>query len=368
MPIFSIIIPCYQQAKYLKECIDSLSAQTFTDFEILLIDDGSPDNTKEVALELSIVETRLQYFYKTNGGLSSARNFGIAHSKGTYLVFLDSDDSLKPDFLAAAYDKLSSDSDIIMTSYSYFNDSKSIHHTVVLDDTTSFKNIIGGNICPPVSIAVKKSFLSITGIFDDSLQANTGTEDWDMWIRFYKAGAKLSTIQQNLANYRVHEHSMSRNGIRMYNALKIVAERAVKIDNRISDQFINNRDYPEIDLSLSIKGKLTLCLGVIVKQGLIKEAEALFNEETLKYNLIWKPKDFLGMYSYLSFRYYFKKDDLAFFIKNLTPHFNAFFTAIGLSPSDKKEAIDLIFQPVRKRMNILKYGIIGKLLNAIPSN
>lgn len=362
MPLFSIIIPCYQQAKYLKECIGSVSSQTFTDFEILLIDDGSPDNTKEVALELAATENRLQYLHKVNGGLSSARNFGIAFAKGTYLVFLDSDDSLKPDFLAASYAKLSGDIDITVTGYSYFNDSLSIHRTVLIDENLSFKHIIGGNICPPVSIAIKKSFLDNVGLFDETLNS---AEDWDLWIRFFKAGAKLAIINQDLANYRVHEHSMSRNGSRMYNALKIVAERAVLIDNRISDQLVNNRNYPEVDLSLSIQLKLALCLGVIVKQGLIKEAAALFNQETIQYKLSWKPKDFLGMYSYLSFRYYFKKEDLEFFIQHLTPHFNAFFTSIGLSNSDKKEAIKLIFQPVRKRLNILKFGVMGKMLNAI---
>jgi glycosyltransferase involved in cell wall biosynthesis len=365
MPLFSIIIPCYQQAKYLKECIGSVSSQTFTDFEILLIDDGSPDNTKEVALELATTESRLQYLYKDNGGLSSARNFGIAHAKGTYLVFLDSDDSLKPDFLAASYGKLSGETDITITGYSYFNDSLSIHRTVLIDENLSFKHIIGGNICPPVSIAIKKSFLDNVGLFDETLNS---AEDWDLWIRFFKAGAKLAIINQDLANYRVHEHSMSRNGSRMYNALKIVAERAVITDNRISDQLVNNRNYPEVDLALSIKLKLALCLGVIVKQGLIKEAVNLFKEETAHYGFTWKPEDFKGMYSYLSFRYYFKKQDLIFFLKNLPTHFDSFFSEIGLSQADKKKALKLIFQPVVKRLNILKFGVLGKMLNAISNN
>jgi glycosyltransferase involved in cell wall biosynthesis len=362
MPIFSIIIPCYNQAKYLKECVDSVSAQTFSDFEILLIDDGSPDNTRDVALELSNLENRLQYLHKPNGGLSSARNFGIAHSKGTYLVFLDSDDSIKPDFLAASYAKLSGDTDITVTGYSYFNDSLSIHHTVLYDENISFKHIIGGNICPPVSIAIKKSFLDSVDLFDETLNS---AEDWDLWIRFFKAGATLAIINQDLANYRVHEHSMSRNAVRMYNALKTVAERAVLKDNRLSEEFVHNRDYPEIDLKKSIQDKLVLCLGVSVKQGLIKESVDLFKAETAYYGFTWKPEDFKGMYSYLSFRYYFKKQDLTLFLQNLPTHFDAFFSEIGLSKADKKKASNLIFQPVIKRLNILKFGVIGKMLNAI---
>jgi hypothetical protein len=74
------------------------------------------------------------------------------------------------------------------------------------------------------------------------------------------------------------------------------------------------------------------------------------------------------MYSYLSFRYYFKKQDLIFFLKNLPTHFDSFFSEIGLSQADKKKALKLIFQPVVKRLNILKFGVLGKMLNAISNN
>ena len=364
MPKFSIIIPCYQQAKYLEECIGSLMEQSFTDFEILLVDDGSPDNTKEVALLISKKESRLQYLYKPNGGLSSARNFGISFAKGEYLVFLDSDDTLKPHFLQHIYKELSSGFDIAITGYSYFNDSRSIHRSVSISSDLKFESIIGSNICPPVSIGIHKSFLERTGLFDETLNS---AEDWDLWVRFFKAGAKLSIINQDLANYRVHEHSMSRNAVRMYNALKTVAERTVLIDNRLSDQFEYNRNYPEFDLKKSVQQKLVLCLGVSVKQGLIKESVELFKAETAHYGFTWKPEDFSGMYSYLSFRYYFKKEDLSFFLKDFPTLFDAFFTEIGLSQTDKKLALKLIFQPVVKRLNVVKYGVLGNILNAITN-
>jgi len=364
MPQFSIIIPCFQQAKYLEECIGSLIEQSYSDFEILLVDDGSPDNTKEVAQSISKKENRLQYLYKQNGGLSSARNYGIQHAKGEYLVFLDSDDTLKPNFLQNIYNELSSGADIAITGYSYFNDSSSIHRSVLISPDLKFESIIGNNFCPPVSIGIHKSFLEKTGLFDETLKS---AEDWDLWIRFFKAGAKLSIVNQDLANYRVHEHSMSRNAFRMYHALKTVAERAVLKDNRLSDQFANNRDYAEMDLVNSLQQKLVLCLGVSVKQGLIKESVDLFKTETAHYGFSWKPKDFIGMYSYLSFRYYFKKEDLSYFLKNLPTHFDAFFTEIGLPPIEKKQALDLIFQPVVKRLNVLKYGAFGNILNALTN-
>ena len=361
MPQFSIIIPCFQQAKYLEECIGSLIEQSYSDFEILLVDDGSPDNTKEVAQAISKKENRLQYLYKPNGGLSSARNYGIQHAKGEYLVFLDSDDTLKPHFLQHIYNELSSGAEIAVTGYSYFNDSQSIHRSVSISSDLKFQSIIGSNICPPVSIGIHKSFLEKTGLFDERLNS---AEDWDLWVRFFKAGAKLSIINQDLANYRVHEHSMSRNAVRMYNALKTVAERAVLKDNRLSDEFVNNRDFPEVDLRKSLQQKLVLCLGVSVKQGLIKESVDLFKTETDHYGFTWKPEDFSDMYSYLSFRYYFRKEDLSFFLKNFPTLFDTFFTEIGLSQTDKKLALKLIFQPVVKRLNLVKYGVLGNILNA----
>ena len=362
MPIFSIIIPCYQQAKYLSECIHSLSSQTFSDFEILLIDDGSPDNTRDVAQKLALNESRLKYLYKENGGLSSARNFGITNAKGEYLVFLDSDDSLNPDYLKASYAKLSDKADMTISGYSFFNDSRSIYHTVLLNENLSFKDIILGNICPAHSIAIKKSLLNKVGVFDETLKS---AEDWDLWIRLYKAGANINIINQVLANYRMHEHSMSRNAFRMYQALKIVAERAFLKDNRLSDEFENNRDYPEMDLVKSIQNKLVFCLGVSVKQGLIQESVELFKSETTHYGLTWKPEDFSGMYSYLSFRYYFKKEDLTYFLQNYPPHFKAFFSEIGLSTAEKKIALRLIFQQVVKRLNVAKFGTFGNILNAL---
>ena len=93
-PKISVIVPVYKAEKYLHRCIDSILTQTFTDFELLLINDGSPDNCGAICDEYATKDSRIRGFHKENGGINSARKEGFIHCSGKYLVFLDSDDAL----------------------------------------------------------------------------------------------------------------------------------------------------------------------------------------------------------------------------------------------------------------------------------
>jgi glycosyltransferase involved in cell wall biosynthesis len=92
MPVLSIIVPIYKVESYLRKCIDSILTQTFTDFELILIDDGSPDNCPQICEEYKILDKRVILVHKENGGLSEARNYGLNIARGDYLGFVDSDD------------------------------------------------------------------------------------------------------------------------------------------------------------------------------------------------------------------------------------------------------------------------------------
>lgn len=94
MPKVSIIVPVYNVEAYLHRCIDSILAQTFTDWELLLIDDGSPDRSGEICDEYALKDKRIRVFHKKNGGVSSARNFGLNNACGDWTTFVDSDDFL----------------------------------------------------------------------------------------------------------------------------------------------------------------------------------------------------------------------------------------------------------------------------------
>ena len=99
LPEISVIVPVYKVEEYLPQCIDSILAQTFTDFELLLVDDGSPDRCGEICEEYAGKDTRIRVFHQQNSGVSAARNIGLQHAKGTYIVFVDSDDWVSTDYL-----------------------------------------------------------------------------------------------------------------------------------------------------------------------------------------------------------------------------------------------------------------------------
>lgn len=100
-PKVSIIVPVYKAESYLHRCVDSLLAQTFTEFEILLIDDGSPDNSGLICDEYASKDSRVRVFHKENGGVSSARNLGLDKANGEYILFIDSDDEISKDTLSS---------------------------------------------------------------------------------------------------------------------------------------------------------------------------------------------------------------------------------------------------------------------------
>ena len=109
MPLVSIIVPVYKAEKWLHRCVDSILAQTMTDFELLLIDDGSPDKSGEICDEYAAKDNRVRVFHKENGGVSSARNLGLDNATGEWISFIDADDWVETEYLAGLTEKLDAD-------------------------------------------------------------------------------------------------------------------------------------------------------------------------------------------------------------------------------------------------------------------
>lgn len=120
-PKISVIVPVYKAEAYLHRCVDSLLAQTFTDFEVLLIDDGSPDNSGEICDRYAQKDPRVRVFHKENGGVSSARQCGIDNAYGEYTIHADPDDWVEPTMLEELYIKVKMD-DIDMLICDYYED------------------------------------------------------------------------------------------------------------------------------------------------------------------------------------------------------------------------------------------------------
>lgn len=120
--LISVIVPIYNVENYLRMCLDSIQNQTYKNFECLLINDGSPDNSAEICREYVAKDSRFRYFEKENGGVSSARNLGIERSEGVYITFVDSDDWVEPDYLEVLYSIIVQEkADISVSTYKQFN-------------------------------------------------------------------------------------------------------------------------------------------------------------------------------------------------------------------------------------------------------
>lgn len=128
MPLISIIVPVYRVEKYLKKCVESILTQTFKDFELILVDDGSPDNCGKLCDEYAVKDSRIKVIHKKNGGLSDARNSGIAIAEGRFLGFIDSDDYIECDMYEMLYNNMVKyDADVsICTDFICFENGKVI--------------------------------------------------------------------------------------------------------------------------------------------------------------------------------------------------------------------------------------------------
>ena len=123
---FTVIVPIYKVEEYLERCIDSILCQTFTDFELLLVDDGSPDRCPQICDDYAKKDDRIRVIHKPNGGLISARNAGILAARGDFITYVDGDDWIKPQLLQFVHDRIAESSEpvdmIIFSAEKIFSD------------------------------------------------------------------------------------------------------------------------------------------------------------------------------------------------------------------------------------------------------
>lgn len=118
--LISIIVQIYNSARYIRECVNSVLEQTYENFELILIDDGSLDESKDICLKLCETDRRILFFHQEYKGVSTARNIGMKTAKGKYLFYLDSDDIIHPDLLETLYDELEKTNSIMAVSQFHF--------------------------------------------------------------------------------------------------------------------------------------------------------------------------------------------------------------------------------------------------------
>ena len=219
--MISIIIPIYNGAIFLEETINSALSQSFKDFEILLINDGSTDNSQEIINKyISKFPNMIKGFYQKNHGVCSARNFGIKEAIGDYIAFLDQDDIWLPEKLDLQFDILDRRKNIGFVMCAYFMiDSKSVRsETKIKYDVGQFnedivkelflRNVLG----PPSCALVRKKCFDEIGYFDVNI--SSGPEDRDMWLRLCKYYS-FFFLSDELCGFRFHENNAHKNVNRM---------------------------------------------------------------------------------------------------------------------------------------------------------
>jgi glycosyltransferase involved in cell wall biosynthesis/SAM-dependent methyltransferase len=220
----SVIIPCYNQGRFLSKAIDSVLKQTYKHYEIIVVDDGSEDDTKCIAARYPEVE----YVFQKNQGLAAARNTGISHSSGNLLVFLDSDDWLIPEALEINVAYILSHPEMAFVSGSYklyYEYENKVREVVreVKDD--SYIHMLEGNYVGMIAAVMFRKWVFNSFQYDTSLKV---CEDYDL---FLKISRKYPAIQHDkiIAVYRIHDKNLSGNHIKMLDTVLAVLEKQKKI-------------------------------------------------------------------------------------------------------------------------------------------
>ena len=200
--MFSIVIPLYNKEKSIKNAIQSVLAQTIPDFELLVINDGSTDES--VKIVASIPDKRIKIINKVNGGVSSARNKGILNAEYDYIAFIDADDHWEPDFLKSIKDLISEypGAGAYGTAYICKFDSKILNLFSAKKRgliTDFFKQVYEGPILHASSVCIKKTTFEDIGYFDERVKRG---EDYDMWARIAR-GSSIAVSTDPKAWYRL---------------------------------------------------------------------------------------------------------------------------------------------------------------------
>lgn len=217
-----VIIPTYNCAKYIVQAIKSVINQTYPIHKIIVVDDGSSDNTKQLVAKLSGKYSQIHYLYQKNQGLSSARNLGIKHSQAKYIAFLDSDDTWVNNKIELQIKQFKSTQfeclGIVYCDYNNIDSSGQI----ISYPSLSLNNSIRGRISTQLydgnyltgsgsGVLVKRECFDKCGVFDSQL---ISCEDWDMWLRIAKK-YDVDFVPMKLINIRRSNQSMSQDNGRM---------------------------------------------------------------------------------------------------------------------------------------------------------
>ena len=363
MPFFSIILPCYNQSIWLRQSMEAILNQDFSDWEAIIVNDGSTDDSGMLADEFARKDKRIIVVHQENQGLSAARNTGIKNATGIWLNFHDADDFLLPACLKHVHKEIISNKEfeLFQVGHELVDEQNNVIHSNWLTQSSGkfLHQAKIGNPGPPLSFFIHKKTVSEAGSFDVDLKS---AEDWDFWIRVAKMGVDRFIIREPWVAYRYNTSSMSRNPWRMYENTVNVIERIPNKDERISRISEWNTEM-DFDVKESVKIRLIQCLGLCIMQEKITEALEYFRREGRVYHFLYKPEDFRHMNSFMTFRHWYRRKDVDMVLEKYPKLFNQFFKQTYFSDAFQQASISSVFEFHQKNQNQFRWGIWGKWKN-----
>lgn len=225
-PLVSVVVPAFNQGRYLADAIHSAVSQTYTNLEVIVVDDGSTDDTRDIVRRIS--DPRLRYVHQENRGLSAARNTGIRHALGSFLSFLDADDLFCSEKLARLLNAFVEKPELgFVAGQAILVDEQGVplgerFERPVPDESTEW---LLGNPLHVGSVLLRREWQERVGFFDEELRSY---EDWDMWLRLARAGCPMGWVPYPVSQYRFHRAQMTRLGEQMTTATFAVLQKTLR--------------------------------------------------------------------------------------------------------------------------------------------
>jgi hypothetical protein len=223
-PVVSVIVAAYRVTEYIREALESVLAQTFRDYEIIVVNDGCPD-TSNLERVLAPYRGRIVYLNQENAGPSSARNAGIRVARGSLLAVLDPDDVWEPNYLEVQVRIMREDPtiDVLSPDAIYFGDSplagRSFMAVCPSEGEVTFTKLLRGECSLFYSVTARREVIVRAGLYDPALRTS---EDFDLWLRILKQGGRIAYNRKPLLKYRVRQGSLTSDPVWLYqNVLKV---------------------------------------------------------------------------------------------------------------------------------------------------
>jgi teichuronic acid biosynthesis glycosyltransferase TuaG len=229
-PRISIIVPAYNDEPFLAETLASVQRQTYREFEVIIVDDGSTDRTSEIARQFVEKDTRFTLLRQPNAGTAAACNTALKQARGEWIALLGADDVWLPEKLAAQLDLLKQEprANLLFTDYFLWNGQSDFGRRY--SDPDKFpdgdvgRHLIFFDLFGASTVIIKRETLDMVGTFDvERLLA----EDWDLWLRIAERGLCAKGVREPMARYRIRPGQISRNTIRMCECNIRVLEKAL---------------------------------------------------------------------------------------------------------------------------------------------